>query len=123
MPSSKKSLFVIKSIEKKTKRNKMYRNVAFSNKMQYVYMSLKPNEEIEWEIHRTTDQFIRVEEGSCIVKTKNKYTTLKKDDGCIIPAGTRHFVKNKSKTKHCKLYTIYSSKVHPKRHFKMQNKK
>jgi len=54
----------VRDIEKETIANNYFRKVLFtSERLQLVIMSLKPGEDIGEEVHPTTDQFIRIEEG------------------------------------------------------------
>ena len=101
-------------IEKKTKSNKLYRNVEWTGKhMQFVYMSIKPLDNIHLEIHKHIDQFIRIESGNGIAIIDNKKYKLKDGIGIIIPANTYHEIKNTSKTSDLKLYSIYAPSEHP----------
>lgn len=103
-------------IEKETLKNNYFRKVLFTGKhAQLVVMCLQPGTEIPNEIHPHVDQFFRVEEGKAKFIFKNgKETHMIGDGGAIIvPAGTFHEVKNASKTKKLKLYTIYSPPNHP----------
>ena len=113
------------NLENLTTRNKAYRHVLFTDvgKLQLVVMKLNPNEEIGREIHNTTTQFIRIEQGDAIAtigttpkpSSNDKIFNLSKNgqDTIIIPQGTYHNIKNKSKTKLLHLYTIYSPPEHP----------
>ena len=102
------------NIEKETLENKNYRKVLFTGeKMQLVVMSLKPQEDIPMETHNYIDQFIRIEEGEALVRVGDEEFNLKDDDVVVIPAGNRHYVKNTSKDKELKLYTIYAAPEHP----------
>lgn len=101
------------NIEKETLKNNNYRKVLFTGKnMQLVVMSLKPHEDIPREVHENIDQFIRVEEGECLVDLENEEYYIKEDEVVIIPAGTEHYVKNTSSKKDLKLYSIYTPPEH-----------
>ncbi len=102
-------------IEKQTLENDYFRKVLFTGKYaQLVVMSLKPGEEIGNEVHKTVDQFFRVEQGEATVILEGKEKHVLKDgDALIVPAGTYHNVINSSKTTKLKLYTIYSPPNHP----------
>jgi len=101
-------------IEKKIKSNKLYRNVEWTGKhMQFVYMCIKPLDNIHLEIHKNIDQFIRIESGTGNAIINNKIYKLKDGIGIIIPANTFHEIINTSKTKELKLYSIYSPSEHP----------
>lgn len=101
------------NIEKETIDNDNYRKVLNTTcNMQLVVMSLKPNETIPNEIHHQSDQFIRIEEGSCrILINKRDEIKLNKDDCIIIPKNTYHEVINGDNK--LKLYTIYAQPQHP----------
>ncbi|RJQ20572.1 cupin domain-containing protein [Candidatus Woesearchaeota archaeon] len=102
------------NIEKTTLDNENYRKVLFTaKKIQLVVMSIKPGEDIPFEIHEDTDQFIRIESGTAYVKIGEQECTLNDDDVIIIPAGSRHYVTNASPDKDLKLYSIYSPPEHP----------
>lgn len=97
----------------RTTRNKAYRRVLYTAPgMQLVLMSLQPGEDIGWERHAHTSQFIRVEKGKARVYIGDSRYHLKEDDAVIIPAGQRHNVVNGSERAKLQLYTIYSKKEH-----------
>lgn len=101
-------------IEKITLKNNNYRKVLFTSKrMQLVVMSIKPREDIGSEVHKTIDQFIRIEKGAGIAILGTKKYKLKDGAAVIIPAGVKHNIINTSKTNALKLYTIYSPPNHP----------
>ena len=105
--------FYSTNIEKETVENENYRKVLFTGtKIQLVVMSLKPEEDIPLEVHNHIDQFLRIEEGEALVKINKKEINLKDDDIIIIPAGSQHYVKNTSKNKELKLYSIYATPEH-----------
>ena len=104
------------NVEKRTKSNKLYRSVEWTGKkMQFVYMSIKPLDNIHLEIHKNIDQFIRIESGTGIAIIDNKKYKLKDGIGIIIPANTYHEIKNTSKTTELKLYSIYTPPEHPRK--------
>lgn len=102
-------------IEKETEKNKNFRKVLFTGKhLQLVVMSLQGGEEIGKEIHKTVDQFFRVESGKAkFVLNDTETHTVGAGDAAIIPAGTWHNVINASKTEVLKLYTVYTPPNHP----------
>jgi mannose-6-phosphate isomerase-like protein (cupin superfamily) len=111
------------NLEELTINNNAYRHVLFTDpgKLQLVVMKLKPNEEIGREIHDTTTQFIRIEQGDAIAMIgtvsdpmNDKQINLSKhgQDTIIIPQGTYHNIINKSNTD-LHLYSIYSPPEHP----------
>lgn len=105
-------------IEKGTIENENYRKVAWTGRyLQMVFMSLKPGEIIDLEVHNDHDQFIRIEQGEGRIrmgKSKDDLTFDEKvsDDWAIfIPAGYWHKVNNTG-DKDLKLYTIYAPPEH-----------
>jgi mannose-6-phosphate isomerase-like protein (cupin superfamily) len=107
----------ITNIETETIHNDFYRKVLYtSQNQQIVVMSIKPKEDIEYEIHPDNDQFIRIEKGTGILLIgPKKESQYKLSDGVsvIIPKGTWHQVINTSDVDMLKLYTIYSPPHHP----------
>jgi mannose-6-phosphate isomerase-like protein (cupin superfamily) len=104
-----------KNIEKTTKLNKLYRNVAWTGKhVQFVYMSIKPLDNIHMEVHNHIDQFIRIESGKGVAIINKKKYKLYDGIGFIIPAGSKHEIINTSKKEDLKLYSTYSPPEHPK---------
>ncbi len=107
-------------IEEITLSNANYRMTTWTGEyMQLVFMSLKPGEIIDLEVHHDHDQFIRIEKGEGVVKMgKSKenldFKEVVKDDWAImVPAGYWHKLRNTGDT-HLKLYTIYAPAEHPK---------
>jgi len=74
-------------------------------------MSLSPGEAIGEEVHKDTDQFLRVEEGKGVVVIDGRSSDVSEGDAILVPAGARHNVTNTSK-KSLKLYTLYSPPHH-----------
>lgn len=105
------------NIENDTLQNTYFRKVLFTTKnQQLVIMSIKPKEDIPFEIHPKHDQFIRIEKGkgrALIGKNKEKEFTLNNGTIIMIPANTWHQIVNISDTEDLKLYTIYSPPEHP----------
>jgi mannose-6-phosphate isomerase-like protein (cupin superfamily) len=106
-------------IEKGTIENSAYRKVAWTGDyLQMVFMSLKPGEEIQLEIHDDHDQFIRIEQGEARVEMGEvmdalTYVEEVSDDWAIfIPAGFWHRITNAGNVD-LKLYTIYAPPEHP----------
>lgn len=101
------------SIEKETLSNTDFRRVLYTGKhSQLVLMSLKPGEEIGAETHDHVDQFFRFEQGEGKVSIDGNGYNVTDGDAVVVPAGAEHNVVNTSKTKHLKLYTIYSPPEH-----------
>lgn len=103
----------VDKIEKETLDNTDYRRVVFTGKMQLVYMSLLPGEEIGAEIHDDHDQFFRFEAGEGKVIINEEEFEIGDGDAVVIPAGANHNVINSSENEELKLYTIYAPPEHP----------
>lgn len=101
-------------IEKATLKNGYFRKVLFTGKhAQLVVMCLQPGEEIGNEVHKTVDQFFRIEEGKARFVLNGKEVHLARaGDAVVVPAGTYHNVINAFATKPLKLYTIYTPPQH-----------
>ncbi len=103
----------IGNIEEITEENDNFRKVISTQmQSQLVVMSLLPNEDIGEEVHDTTDQFIRVEEGSGKAIIDGQEYDIEDDWAVIVPAGSRHNIINTSSEEKMKLYTIYSPAHH-----------
>ncbi len=104
----------VDSLEKRTLKNKKFRQVLFTGKyLQLVVMSLPPGEEIGSEVHPEVDQFFRIEEGKAkFVFDETEVQKVRAGDAVIVPAGTLHNIINSSKKKTLKLYTLYSPPTH-----------
>ena len=105
-------------IEAATLANAAYRSANWTGQnMQLVFMTLKPGEAIDLELHGGHDQFIRIEEGEALVemgKTAENLDFRKEveDDWAIlIPAGYWHRVENIG-SGDLKLYTLYGPAEH-----------
>jgi len=102
----------VDDIEELTEDNKDFRRVLYTGqKLQLVLMTLQPGEEIGGEVHADTDQFFRVEKGKGEVVIDGKTTKIKSDTAIVIPAGTRHNIKNTG-DKPLKIYTLYAPPEH-----------
>jgi mannose-6-phosphate isomerase-like protein (cupin superfamily) len=100
-------------IEQKTLTNKAYRKVLVTTKqMQLVVMNLPILEDIPEEVHKVTTQFIKVEKGNALVIVSGKNYKLTDGDSIMIPANTKHYVKNIGNA-NLLLYNIYSPPEHP----------
>jgi len=102
-------------IESLTEKNKYFRKVLYTGKYtQLVLMCLQPGEEIGDEVHKTVDQFFRIEAGTAKFIFNGKEEVLARaGDAVIVPAGTFHNVRNNSRSLPLKLYTLYSPPNHP----------
>ena len=102
----------IGDIEDRTEGNSDFRRVLYTGAhLQLVLMSLEPGEEIGEEVHETTDQFFRVEEGKGEVSIDGRKTRIESDTAIVVPAGSRHNIKNTGH-KAMKLYTLYAPPQH-----------
>jgi mannose-6-phosphate isomerase-like protein (cupin superfamily) len=102
----------IGDIEAQTEMNRDFRRVLFTGpRMQLVVMALQPGEEIGEEVHASTDQFFRVEEGKGRIWMNGEEAAIESDMAIVVPAGVRHNVKNTGHTP-LKLYTLYAPPQH-----------
>ncbi len=110
--------FVV-NIDQVTKQNNTYRTALWTGEnLQVTLMSINVGDDIGLEVHPTTDQFIRIEEGHGLVqmgdsKDKLDFQEMAYDDYAImIPAGKWHNVTNLG-NKPLKIYSIYAPPEHP----------
>ena len=102
----------IKNIEKETLENTNFRKVLYTGRYsQLVAMHLNPGEEIGEEVHGL-DQFLRIEEGDGVAILDDVSTEVHDDFAIVVPASTKHNVKNTSPDRVMKIYTIYSPPEH-----------
>lgn len=102
------------NIKQETLNNNYYRKVLYTlPNFQLVVMSLKPGEEIGGEVHNSTHQYIKIEQGQGYAQIGDKYYELYDDVSIVIPFNTYHNIVNNGNIP-MKLYTIYSGQVlHP----------
>lgn len=105
------------NIEEVSIQNNNYRTAIWTGEhLQVTVMSI--DQEVGLEVHPDVDQFLRIEEGTGVVKmgkTKNNMTfesQVKEDDAIFIPAGAWHNLINIG-NKPIKLYSIYAPPEHP----------
>lgn len=99
-------------IEGWTADNLDFRQVIYTaHHMQLVLMTLQSGEDIGEEVHETTDQFFRVEQGTGAVHIDGQETRIQAGMAIIVPAGARHNLINTG-TEPLKLYTIYTPPQH-----------
>lgn len=110
----------ITNIEQMAIRNQNFRTAIWTGEhMQATLMCIPPCGEIGLEIHPSTDQFIRIEQGCAIViigKSKNYMDfgqNMSKNDAVFIPAGNWHNIMNVGKQV-LKVSVIYTPPNHPK---------
>lgn len=101
-------------IEELTLKNTYFRQVLFTGvHCQLVLMTLKPGEDIGFEVHKDNDQFFRFEKGLGEVIINGEKHQVSDGSAVIVPAGASHNIINTSNTEELKLYTIYSPPHHP----------
>lgn len=110
----------VTNIEQMAIRNQNFRTVIWTGEhMQATLMCIPPCGEIGLEIHPSTDQFIRIEQGCAIVimgKLKNYMDfrqNMSKNDAVFIPAGNWHNIMNVGKQV-LKVSVLYAPPNHPK---------
>ena len=104
------------NIDKLTVKNKYFRKVLYTAKNeQLVVMSIPPYVEIGNEVHKTHDQFFRIESGTAkfILENKKRFV-LGPGGSVIVRKGTWHNVINNGHTP-LKLYTLYATPADPPR--------
>lgn len=111
--------FVI-NLEKATLKNRTFRTALWTGKyLQLTVMCIPVGGEIGLELHPSTDQFIRIEQGCGLVKmgsdknNLNFQRNVKDGYAFIIPAGTWHNMINVGNVP-IKLYSIYAPPNHKK---------
>lgn len=111
--------FVV-NIEKAACDNTNFRSALWTgDKLQLTLMSIPKDGEIGVEVHKDTDQFLRIESGRGIVKMgsckdrMNFHKYIGAGDAVFVPADTWHNIIN---TGDCpiKLYSIYAPPKHPR---------
>lgn len=110
----------VADIERSAIQNTNFRTAIWTGShLQMTLMCIPAGGEIGWEIHSDTDQMLRVEQGSAVVKMgrcKNQtecQQNMCKSDVVFIPAGTWHNVINIGRTP-LKLSSVYAPPHHPK---------
>ncbi|WP_454189847.1 cupin domain-containing protein [Paenibacillus sp. Marseille-Q7038] len=107
------------NIEQATKQNSTYRTAIWTGEhFQVTLMSIDVGDDIGLEIHPTTDQFLRIEEGQGFVQMGDSKDQLdfqqmvSADYAIMVPAGNWHNITNTGNTP-LKLYVIYAPPEHP----------
>lgn len=99
-------------IEGLAEKNSDFRQVLYTGEnVQLVLMTLKPGEDIGAETHPDVDQFFRVEEGDGEVIINGEITPIQVGTGIIIPAGSKHNIKNTGEEP-LRVYTLYAPPHH-----------
>ncbi|WP_455683468.1 cupin domain-containing protein [Thomasclavelia sp.] len=110
--------FII-DIYKATLNNNNFRTALWTgNNMQLTLMNIPAGEDIGLEMHSDVDQFIKIENGTGLVKMGNEKEKLLNqqiiftDTALFIPKGTWHNIINIG-NEPLKLYSIYAPVQHP----------
>ena len=102
----------VTDIEAATEGNRDFRRVLYTgHNLQLVLMALQPGEDIGEEVHKTHDQFFRVEKGRGEIFIDGTTTAIGSGSAMIVPAGARHNVTNTGDAP-LHLYTIYAPPQH-----------
>ncbi|NBC30572.1 MAG: cupin domain-containing protein [Spirochaetes bacterium] len=106
-------------IEELTTENKNFRTAEWTGEfLQMTTMSIEPGGEVGLEIHKDTDQFLRIEAGKAQVlmgKAKDNFDfeqEAQDDDAIFVPSGYWHNILNIG-DEPLKLYSIYAPPHHP----------
>lgn len=103
----------VANIEQETLGNEYFRKEIFTGEhLQITVMSLLPGEDIGAEVHTTTDQFLRIEQGTGTAIINGQKYEVSDDFAITIPAGQEHNVINTGEIP-MKLYSIYTPPEHP----------
>lgn len=106
-------------IETATVENDAYRRVAWTGKhLQVTLMSIEPGKAIGLEVHKGTDQFLRIDQGRGVAKIGPAEDDLQEyevEDGWSIqvPEGMWHDIENTG-DEPLRLYAIYAPTHHAK---------
>lgn len=107
------------NIEELTTENENFRTAEWTGEfLQMTTMSIAVGGEVGLEIHKDTDQFLRIEAGKAKVlmgMEKNKLDFEKEaedDDAIFVPSGYWHNILNVG-SEPLKLYSIYAPPHHP----------
>lgn len=102
----------IGDIEERTAENRDFRRVLYTGpNLQLVLMALEPGGEIGEEVHESTDQFFRVEEGMGETVIDGRTTPIESGMAVLVPAGARHNIRNTGRHL-LKVYTLYAPPQH-----------
>ncbi|MBO4468434.1 MAG: cupin domain-containing protein [Clostridia bacterium] len=107
------------NINNLTQRNRNFRTALWTGEhLQVTLMSIPVGSDIGVEMHADTDQFLRIEDGTGLVKfgkTKDDLFDHKRVNGnfaVFVPAGTWHNIVNIG-NRPLKLYSVYAPPHHP----------
>jgi mannose-6-phosphate isomerase-like protein (cupin superfamily) len=110
----------VTNVARMSMQNRNFRTALWTGcYLQMTLMSIPPCGEIGLEMHEDTDQFIRIEQGTAVVKMglcrerPDIQQSLNVGDVVFVPAGTWHNVKNTGRHD-LKVSSIYAPPNHPK---------
>lgn len=104
----------VNNIENETLENDNFRKEVFTGEhLQITVMNIPVGGEIGAEVHPTTDQFLRIEQGTGKAIIGDQEYEVSDDFAITIPAGLNHNVINTGNVD-MKLYSIYTPPEHPK---------
>lgn len=110
---------LVVNIDQAAHSNMNFRTALWTGKhLQLTLMSIPVGGEIGVEMHKDTDQFIRIEHGIAMVRFGSSKCELKDirrvncHDAVIVPAGTWHNIVNCGNVP-LKLYSVYAPPHHP----------
>lgn len=102
-------------------RHSEFRRVLFTtgpvhcHGTQLVSMELQKGEVIDSEVHPGLDQVFVIQRGVCeaVLTDAKRAVIVSAGDVLVVPAGTRHEIRNKSQSESLHLLSIYSPPQHP----------
>ncbi|OTA41280.1 MAG: cupin [Symbiobacterium thermophilum] len=107
------------NIAQAARQNRNFRTALWTGEhFQVTLMSIPVGEDIGLEVHPTTDQFVRIEEGQGLVQMGPSRDRLEfrqmayPGSAVMIPAGTWHNITNTG-NRPLKVYAIYAPPEHP----------
>ncbi|SDC04609.1 Mannose-6-phosphate isomerase, cupin superfamily [Shouchella lonarensis] len=110
---------LVVNIDEATKKNQTYRTALWTGTyLQVTLMSIDVGDSIGLEVHPTTDQFLRIEEGQGLVQMGDSEENLdfqvdaRDDYAIMVPAGKWHNITNTGDDP-LKIYAIYAPPEHP----------
>ncbi len=80
--------------------------------MQLVLMTVPPGQSLGLERHMRSTQFVRVEAGRGVAYVDRREVALRDGSAVLIPPGAFHNIVNLSRSRHLRLYTLYSPPEH-----------